>query len=131
MGPLGEGMQMEGGSTSRTGTLFLDTLSLLLWRAATVAVGLGAVVASFLYFKQDSLLYFPEIGGMPRRPSDSPRQFRSPSEYRIPFESHRIQCADGVFIHAWLLTQDPETMSKRPTVIFFHGNAGHIGTLCL
>jgi pimeloyl-ACP methyl ester carboxylesterase len=99
---------------------------MLVWRISSLAVGLGTVVAAILYFKQDSMLYFPEIGGIPRRPSQNPRRYRSPSEHQIPFENLQIQCADGVSIHAWLLMREPEK-TNLPTLIFFHGNAGNIG----
>jgi len=87
-------------------------------------VGLVAVIMGILYAKQDGMLYFPEIGGMPRRPGSNPRRFRSPEEHRIPFETHRIPCSDGVSVHSWLLLQKDH---NAPTIIFFHGNAGNIG----
>ena len=48
-------------------------------------------------------------------------------KHQIPFESHKIQCADGVAIHAWLLFRDDERSRTLPTIVFFHGNAGNIG----
>jgi len=109
--------------------MVFNTVSLLLWRMSKLVLGLGSVVATLLYFKQDSMLYFPEIGGIPRRPSQNPRRYRSPSEHQIPFENHRIECSDGVAIHSWLLLREEETEQKSnlPTLIFFHGNAGNIG----
>jgi len=67
-----------------------------------------------------------EIGGIPRRPADNPRSYRSPAEHGIPFTSHMIKCSDSVLINSWFLLQksNPE---KAPTIIFFHGNAGNIG----
>lgn len=118
---------VDSSTGSATGRYLLNTVSVFVWRLSKLVVGLGAVVAAFLYFKQDSLLYFPEIGGIPRRPSQNPRRYRSPSEYSIPFESHRIECADGVSIHAWLLLRDQSRSDHLPTLVFFHGNAGNIG----
>ena len=97
-----------------------------------MVVGAIAIVGGLLYAKQDSLLYFPEIGGIPRRPSDNPRGYRSPQERRIPFQDVYIECADGVTIHAWLLqyqpaAQQPHNPNHIPTILFFHGNAGNIG----
>jgi pimeloyl-ACP methyl ester carboxylesterase len=107
------------------------------WRAGAVTVGIVAVAGGILYAKQDSLLYFPEIGGIPKRPRDNPRGYRSPDERNIPFDNLRIPCADGVHIHAWFLPflSDQDTLSSThnnnnnntPTLIFFHGNAGNIG----
>ena len=101
----------------------------MMWRLGSVAVGLLSIAAGLLYAKQDSLLYFPAIGGVPRKPSENPRKYRSPEEHGIPFETHRIQTADGVMIHSWLMLQpsaagsNPEKQ-KVPTLMFFHGNAG-------
>jgi len=125
-------------SVEGSSSLLLDSVVPFLFRIGSIAVGLIAVAASLLYAKQDNLLYFPEIGGIPKRPSDrgTPRGYRSPAERQFPFEELRITCEDGVEIHAWLLlyttaaaggdgksTVPPGT----PTILFFHGNAGHIG----
>lgn len=78
--------------------------------------------------QQDSLLYFPTIGGVPRHPSQNPRRYRSPSEHNVPFQTHMIKCEDGVSIHSWLLYHPSSSTNKGiPTIIFFHGNAGNIG----
>lgn len=71
--------------------------------------------------------YFPEIGGIPRRPADNPRGYRSPEERQVPFETHMIPCSDGVRIHAWLMRAGVDNWQQAPTIIFFHGNAGNIG----
>jgi len=99
-----------------------------MWNAGALVLGLAAIVGGLLYAKQDSLLYYPEIGGIPRRPSKNPRRYRSPNEHQVPFESHKIRCADGVKIHAWLMLRQPASEQVRmPTIVFFHGNAGNIG----
>lgn len=72
------------------------------------------------------MLYFPEISGLPRRPADNPARYRSPEEHQVPFENLYIECEDGVSIHAWLLLRTKEK-NDRPTLVFFHGNAGNIG----
>lgn len=71
-------------------------------------------------------MYYPEIGGIPRRPSQNPRRYRSPAEHQVPFEEHMIRCDDGVRIHSWLmLRSEQDTGAKKvPTIVFFHGNAG-------
>lgn len=93
-------------------------------------MGMASVAAAVLYFKQESLLYFPEIGGVPRRPGDNPRGYRSPAERQIPFDSVRMVGRDGVEIHGWLLkysTNGESVSPETPTILFFHGNAGNIG----
>jgi len=118
---------IDSGTAVGTGRYLLNAASTFVWRMSKLAVGLGAVVATLLYFKQNSLLYFPEIGGVPRRPGQNPRRYRSPSEHGIPFESLKIKCSDGVSIHAWLLLRDQSSSEHLPTLVFFHGNAGNIG----
>jgi hypothetical protein len=105
----------------------VDLVIPLLFRVGTVVVGLGAIVAGLLYAKQDNLLYFPSIGGIPKKPSQNPRRYRSPAEHGIPFESHMIECQDGIKIHSWLLLHPDSQRERNPTLIFFHGNAGNIG----
>mmetsp|Transcript_119018 Transcript_119018/g.333396 ORF Transcript_119018/g.333396 Transcript_119018/m.333396 type:complete len:385 (+) Transcript_119018:151-1305(+) len=118
---------IDSSASTSTGRYLLNAASLFLLRLSKLVVGLGAVVAAILYIKQDSMLYFPEIGGIPRRPSQNPRRYRSPSEHGIEFETHKIACSDGVSIHAWLLLRDPNRLNDLPTIVFFHGNAGNIG----
>jgi pimeloyl-ACP methyl ester carboxylesterase len=112
----------------QVGSGMLDSVIPFMWSAMTIVVGLVAVLGGLLYVKQDSLLYYPEIGGIPRRPSQNPRRYRSPDEHQVPFEDHMIRCDDGVRIHSWLMLRpgaDPN--AKKPTIVFFHGNAGNIG----
>lgn len=74
-----------------------------------------------------NIKYFPEIGGIPRRPADNPRGYRSPDERQVPFDTHMIPCSDGVHIHSWLIHAPIQNWKEAPTIIFFHGNAGNIG----
>lgn len=98
-----------------------------LTRFAGVVGGILLIGAGLLYAKQESLLYFPEIGGVPRRPADNPHRLRSPEEQRIlEYEDHYITCPkDGVTIHAWWCLKGSKAL--LPTILFFHGNAGNIG----
>lgn len=113
-------------ASSDSGWGFLSMLASFTLKASKVLGGLFVILAGVLYVKQDKLLYFPEIGGIPRRPQNNPRGYRSPEERQLPYESHMITCADGVQIHAWLLLSLPDSETV-PTIVFFHGNAGNIG----
>lgn len=108
------------------GTMILNGVATLTYRVGTLVFGVSTLVATLLYFKQDSMLYFPEISGLPRRPAQNPARYRSPEEHQVPFENLYIECEDGVAIHAWLLLRTKEK-NDRPTLVFFHGNAGNIG----
>lgn len=105
----------------------------LLFRIGSIVVFLIGIAACLLYMKQDNLLYFPEIGAIPRHNKDNPKGYRTPAYHNWPFEEHQIKCSDGVHIHSWLLLGEiPKGSShannkRLPTIIFFHGNAGNIG----
>jgi len=115
--------------TETYSSYFLSLLSITIWRSAQLILGIGTISLAGLYFKQDSLLYFPSIGNMPKNPADNPRGYRSPADYQIPFEDIQITCEDGVKIHAWLMFKEKPigTLSSTSTILFFHGNAGNIG----
>jgi len=106
--------------------MILQGLVKMTFRVGTFALSLTTLVATLLYFKQDSMLYFPEISGLSRRPNQNPAQYRSPEEHQVPYENLYIECEDGVTIHAWLVLRTWEK-NDLPTLIFFHGNAGNIG----
>ena len=82
-----------------------------------------------LYINQNQILYVPCPMGHSRRIRHNPPQYRSPNEYNIKFEDIMLKSSDGVQINAWLLLQEDINVSKSvPTIIYFHGNAGNIGT---
>ena len=117
-------------STSIDSPSLLSSVFPFLWKSSAFFSGLLVLLGGALYLKQESLLYFPEIGGLSRRPGGNPRGYRSPEERQVPFESHSIPCSDGVHIHAWLLFQTTDGTTPKPgvpTIVFFHGNAGNIG----
>ena len=120
-----------GSSGSSASAMITNILLRLLSRCTTILTGLTGLALGVLYVKQESLLYHPTIAGqVPRHLADNPRRFRSPSEHNVPFETIMITCADGLAIHSWLLYHPPSSSSSsslRPTIIWFHGNAGNIG----
>jgi pimeloyl-ACP methyl ester carboxylesterase len=107
-------------------TYMLSIITSLMFKSSTMIVGLGALLATLLYFKQESMLYFPEVGGISKQPKDNPRRCRSPSEHDVYYEDVYIQCQDGVKIHAWLMLRTSER-NPLPTLVYYHGNAGNIG----
>jgi len=124
-------------------SFLFGTISVFVWRSVQLISGVGIVALAGLYLKQDSLLYFPEIGGMPRNPAHNPRGYRSPADHKFLFEDLRIICEDGISIHAWLIlggnnnnnnvvsndhTKDhTNNPTDIPTIIYFHANAGNLG----
>jgi len=47
----------------------------------------------------------------------------TPADLGLPYEDVRIQTADGVTIHGWMVPCEGSDL----TLLFFHGNAGNIG----
>ena len=112
--------------------VFLPSLSSwllsLLVAALRFLLFLLLLLVCALWWCQGALLYMPSFMGrhsVQRSPSYNSPGFQSPSEHSLPFTSHLIPCPDGVSIHAWLLLQ-PNSLA-RPTLIFYHGNAGNVG----
>lgn len=75
-----------------------------------VAVYVGLLV--FLYVRQGSMLYFPK----PTPPDKIATGFTG-------IEDVVVTTADGLAIKGWYL---PPVLKTKPTIIFFHGNAGNI-----
>ena len=59
-------------------------------------------------------------------PEANPPGYVSPSEYNYDFDVLNIPTGDGYHLHGWFIRQAKDFKNK-PTVIFFHGNAGNIG----
>ncbi|KAG1689567.1 hypothetical protein DVH05_020317 [Phytophthora capsici] len=91
------------------------------YTGGTICVG----ALFLLYMYQDRLLYFPTIPGASKFTKDNPPGYRNPGEFSIDYEDLMIPCKDGVKVNAWLMKQKEHT--TRPTLLFFHGNAGNIG----
>ncbi|ETM01024.1 hypothetical protein L917_02332 [Phytophthora nicotianae] len=101
-----------------------ESSSLTSWLLSAAYTGgtlcVGALLLLYMY--QDRLLYFPTIPGASKFTKDNPPGYRHPGEFSIDYEDLMIPCKDGVKINAWLMKQKEHT--TRPTLIFFHGNAG-------
>ncbi|KAG3110007.1 hypothetical protein PI124_g11171 [Phytophthora idaei] len=104
-----------------------ESNSLTSWLLSAAYTGGTLCVGALflLYMYQDRLLYFPTIPGASKFTKDNPPGYRHPGEFSIDYEDLMILCKDGVKINAWLMKQKEHT--ARPTLIFFHGNAGNIG----
>ena len=77
--------------------------------ALAVYVGFIAV----LYTAQRSLLYHPD------------QSIPDPAAYDVPqMTAIRVGTADGYTLLAWWR---PPTAQENPVLVYFHGNAGHIG----
>lgn len=104
------------------------------WAFNGVAGGLAggltllALVLYNLYCRQESLLYYPTIPGLPfphRTLGETPSPFNSPEPWGLPHEEVTITTADGVRLSAWFMRSAGGPAS--PTIVFCHANAGHMG----
>lgn len=77
---------------------------------STVLVGYF-LLTGFMYLTQRNLMYHPV-------PDMSP-----PGEYGLALEELELQASDGVNLAAWYAPP----RSSQPVIVFFHGNAGHLG----
>ena len=83
-------------------------ITILVW-----AVVLYVAFVGVMYAFQRNLIYYPA--------SDRP----SPEDYGVPEMNHvRLSTEDGLSLGAWYA---PARDSTEPVLIYFHGNAGHIG----
>jgi fermentation-respiration switch protein FrsA (DUF1100 family) len=54
--------------------------------------------------------------------------YRSPAEHDMPYEDVWLTTSDGIKLHAWWIKgATVEETRKRPTLLFFHANAGNMG----
>ena len=75
------------------------------------------------------MLYHPS-GPEPkyRYPKNMPAGYRSPSESGMAFEDCEIITKDKVKLHAWFVKANANYPKLCRTLIFFHGNAGNVGS---
>ena len=84
------------------------------WKFLLVAVCLYAGIIALVYFRQSSLLYYPDIAGRGLH--------ATPQQIGLAFEDIELLTEDGVRLHGWFIPGD----DARGTLLFFHGNAGNI-----
>ena len=108
-------------------------LYLLLWKFVTFAqYGVLFLLAMLLlvYLMQDRMLYNPEFPNKSMKFSEgNPRGFRNPLERFMPFEDVYVKTKDGVKLHGWFIKQ--ANPKEHDTIIYFHENAGNIGSRLL
>jgi len=102
----------------------LDKLFYLLLKTGAVGLVILLLILIALYFFQNKLIYMPDA---PLRfPNQNPQGYRDPSEMDLAYEDVYITTADNVKLHGWFIKH--EKSSQCPTVVYFHENAGNIGT---
>ena len=84
------------------------------WKFLILAACVYAGIAALIYFRQSSLIYYPNITG---RNLDA-----SPQQIGLAYQDVELLTEDGVRLHGWFIPGD----DARATLLFFHGNAGNI-----
>lgn len=65
--------------------------------------------------------------GFGKSPSSNPYPYRTPADQGLPYEDVEIESEKGACLRGWLLKQ-PKNSEHTPTIIFYHENAGNLGT---
>lgn len=94
------------------------------WRTVAICATLGAAAGWAAWRHQYRLLYMPRLPGVPATPRASVPPYRSPADLGLSFYDVRVPDGLGNSIHAWVM---PWHEPGAPTVVFFHGNALHMG----
>lgn len=123
---------------------YIPTLQGFAKFTASTCAGLLAIVAGALYVGQTYMIYPSFV------PPGSRESVATPLDYHIPYDDLELVAADGVKVKAYLMKQrkedrydsraldnlevaarekqtDDEYAKTRPTVLFFHANAGNVG----
>jgi len=74
------------------------------------------------------MLYHPAIPEEKYRyPQNMPPGYRNPKEHGMNYDNVKITCKDKIKLHGWFVKADNNPINCK-TIIFFHGNAGNIGS---
>ena len=85
-----------------------------IWKLLLIGVCIYAVLTAFIYFRQSSLIYYPN---MPGRTLDV-----TPREIGLAYQDVELLTEDNIKLHGWFIPNE----SAKGTLLFFHGNAGNI-----
>lgn len=80
-----------------------------------VVVGVYLLLSVFLYFRQGSMLFLPDLPGRDVE--------RTPTAVGLEYEDLELETDDGETLHGWFV---PAATDTARTVLVFHGNAGNI-----
>ena len=73
-----------------------------------------AVVVAFVYFRQSSLIYYPNMPGR--------NLVATPDRVGLNYRDVQFVTEDNIKLHGWFVPHD----AAKGTLLFFHGNAGNI-----
>ncbi|MCW8853206.1 MAG: alpha/beta hydrolase [Gammaproteobacteria bacterium] len=85
-----------------------------IWKIALVIIIAYAALSALVYFKQASIIYYPELPGR--------KITATPEKINLSFDDVEFFTEDRIKLHGWFIPHD----QARGTLLFFHGNAGNI-----
>ena len=85
-----------------------------LWKIIFLLIFAYAALSVFVYFKQASLIYYPDLAGR--------NITATPENIGLKFDEVTFYSEDNIKLHGWFIPHQ----QARGTVLFFHGNAGNI-----
>ncbi len=85
-----------------------------IWKLLLLGVCLYAVMAAFVYYRQSSLIYYPNMPGR--------NLVASPERIGLKYQDVQFVTEDNINLHGWFIPNH----AAKGTVLFFHGNAGNI-----
>ncbi|HEY5739411.1 MAG TPA: alpha/beta hydrolase [Gammaproteobacteria bacterium] len=85
-----------------------------IWKFLVLAACVYAGITALIYFRQSSLIYYPNVSGR--------ELAASPQYIGLAYEDVELLTEDGVRLHGWFVPGE----NARGTLLFFHGNAGNI-----
>ena len=85
-----------------------------IWKLLIAGVCLYAVIVAFVYYRQSSLIYYPDMPGR--------HIVATPQRIGLEYQDVQFVTGDKVNLHGWFI---PHRAAKG-TLLFFHGNAGNI-----
>jgi len=81
-----------------------------------------------IYKNQEKFLYQPRIYPQFATPAQNPPGYKHPGEHEMPYEDVWFTTPDGLKLNAWFIhAGSAEETRSRPTLLFFHANAGNMG----
>ncbi len=85
-----------------------------LWKLLLIGVCIYVVLTAFIYFRQSSLIYYPNMPGRTLQVT--------PEEIGLAYQDVEFLTEDNIKLHGWFIPNE----SAKGTLLFFHGNAGNI-----
>jgi len=85
-----------------------------IWKPLIYATCIYVVLAIYVYFRQSSLIYYPNIPGR--------NLVATPESIGLTYQDVELITEDNIKLHGWFIPSNP----ARRTVLFIHGNAGNI-----